>query len=442
MGVRIKQLNNKHTLSLASNILTAIIGLVIFAVLNRVLSLEANGVWIVFQSTYLLADTFRSGFLSTAFVTFYVGKRPEEAIKVAGSAWYIGLCITLFFLLLSIPGYFLSQYIHDVGFALFTKWFGLAFLASLPYLMATCILQAEERFDRLLILRLINQVFFVAGILLFFYLDDIRIEDIVYAYIGSLLISSSYVLVSGWSKFGTIRHKTKENIAELYHFGKYSVGTILSTNLFRTIDIYVINLFLAPSAVAIYNLGLRLIEVIEIPMRSLIASGMPMMVTAFNEDNRKKVIEIMSRFITLLTVGMVPIILGVVLFADIPVALVGGGKFVGTEAANVLRGFIIIALLYPTDRFMALTLDVIRQAKMNFYKILVMLVVNLVADVVAVYYFGNIYGIVIAAIFPVLVAIVMGYAALQNYQPFGFLRLYVKGWINLKQTIADFRGKK
>lgn len=442
MAFGIKQLNNKHTLSLASNILTAATGLVIFAVLNRVLSLEANGIWIVFQSTYLLADTFRSGFLSTAFITFYVGRKPEEALKVVGSAWYIGSCITLFFLLLSIPGYFLSQHIHDVGFSLFTKWFGVAFLTSLPYLMATCILQAEERFDRLLILRLINQFFFIAGILAFYFFDDMRIEHVVYAYIGSLLISSSYVLLSGWSKLGSIRHQTKENIKELYHFGKYSVGTILSTNLFRTIDIYVINLFLAPSAVAIYNLGLRLIEVIEIPMRSLIASGMPMMVTAFNEGNGRKVIGIMSRFITLLSIAMVPIILGVVVLADIPIALIGGGKFVGTEAANVLRGFIVIALLYPTDRFMALTLDVIRQAKMNFYKILVMLVVNLVADVVAVYYFGNIYGIVVAAIFPVLVAIVMGYAALQRYHKFGFLHVSINGWKELKQTIADFRRKK
>lgn len=442
MAYRIKQLNNKHTLSLASNILTSIIGLVIFAILNRVLSLEANGVWIVFQSTYLLADTFRSGFLSTAFITFYVGKKPEEALKVAGSAWYIGLCITLFFLALSIPGYFLSQHIRDVGFSLFTKWFGVAFLTSLPYLMATCFLQAEERFDRLLVLRLVNQVFFVTGILAFYFLGEIQIEHVVYAYIGSLLISSSYVLLSGWSKFNSIRYKTKENIRELYHFGKYTVGTILSTNLFRTIDIYVINLFLAPSAVAIYNLGLRLIEVIEIPMRSLVASGMPMMVTAFNEDNRKKVIDIMSRFITLLTAAMLPVIIVVVLFADIPVALIGGGKFVDTEAANVLRGFIIIALLYPTDRFMALALDAIRQAKMNFYKILVMLVVNLVVDVAAVYYFGSIYGIVVAAFFTVLVAIIMGYVALQKYYRFGFLKLFIRGWFNLKQLAIEFRNKK
>lgn len=437
-----RKLNNKHTLSLASNILSSVIGLVIFAILNRVLSLEANGVWIVFLSTYLLLDTFRSGFLSTAFVTFYVGKSPKEALQVAGSAWYIGVCITLFFLVLSIPSYFLSGYIKDVGFSLFAKWFGVTFLASLPYLMATCILQSEERFDRLLVLRLINQMAFITGILLSYFLLEIHIEHVIYAYIASLFISSVYVLIRGWAKYKSIHHKTSHNIKELYHFGKYSVGTILSTNLFRTIDIYVINLFLMPSAVAIYNLGLRLIEVIEIPMRSLVASGMPMMVAAFNAGNRKKVIDIMSRFIALLTLAMVPVILGVVVLADIPIALIGGGKYVGTEASNVLRGFIIIALLYPTDRFMALTLDVIRQAKINFYKILVMLLVNLIADVVAVYYFGNIYGIVVAAFFPVLVAVIMGYVALQKYDKFGFLYLYTNGWAHLKQTIKDFKNRK
>jgi O-antigen/teichoic acid export membrane protein len=437
-----EKLKNKHVLSLASNGLMAVMGLVIFAVLNRVLSLDANGIWIVFQSTFLLVDTFRSGFLSTAFVKFYAGKDEERALEVAGSAWYIAIGITLVFLLLNIPGYLFAHHLQDAGFSLFVKWFGVTFLASLPYLMATCILQAEERFDRLLSLRLVNQFSFVAGIIIIYFLGDINIEKIVYAYIASFLISSIFALLKGWTRVKSIYKKNANDIKDLYHFGKYSVGTILSANLFRTIDIYVINLMLTPSAVAIYNLGLKLMEVIEIPLRSLVSSGMPMMVAAFNKGKKVEVIGVMRKFVGMLTLAMIPILLGVILLADLPIAVIGGGKFMNTEAANVLRIFMVIALLYPADRFMALTLDVIHQPKVNFYKILVMLVVNLIADVIGVYVFGNIYGIVVASFFPVLAAIIIAHTALQKYFRFSFWHMYLSGYKDLKLQIVNFRNKR
>lgn len=419
----------------------AVMGLLLFALLNHILSLKANGVWIIFQSTFLLVDTFRSGFLSTAFVKFYAGKTADEAKQVAGSAWFIAICITAFFLVLNIPGYYLAQHIADEGLSLFFKWFGLAFLAGLPYLMAVCITQAEERFDRLLLLRVVNQILFIGGILVCYFRVDMGIEHIVFAYVLSFALTSVFAMFMGWTNLSALKFRNHKATAALFNFGKYSVGTILSVNLFRTIDIFVINTFLSASVVAVYNLGLRLMEVIEIPLRSLVSSGMPMMVAAFNREDKKGVIAVMRQFIGMLTIAMVPILFGVILFADLPIALLGGGKYMHTEAANVLRIFMCVALFFPADRFISLTLDVIHKPQVNFYKILIMLVVNLVAAVLGAYFLQNIYGVVLASFFPVVVAIIIGYRALQQYFRFGFFQMYISGYKDLKTQLAQWRKR-
>lgn len=422
---------NQHFLSLSGNGVMSIFGMLTYAMLCRILSLPDLGIWLFFQSIFLLVDTFRSGFLTTAFIKFYSGTENERASQVAGSAWYIAIIITLIFLLLNIPGFFISSYIDDKGVSAFLKWFGVTYLSSLPFFMATCVVQAKQRFDRLLYLRIVNQGSFIIFVLVLLFLKHASVELIIYAYLTSFVISSSFALLMGWTEVSAFAKRTKEDISNMYHFGKYSVGTTLSSNLFRTTDNFIINFMLGPSALAIYNLGARLMEVIEIPLRSFAASGMPMLAAAYNTGDKEGVIKVMKKFTGLLTMCLLPIVILTIIFADIPMTLIGGQKYVGTEAANVLRLFMTFALLFPADRFMALTLDVIHRPKVNFIKVVCMLAINLIGDFVGVYLTGNIYGIAVASFFPSLVAVVVGYFALQSYYKFNFWQIYIEGYHEL-----------
>src|SRR5207344_1790690 len=120
----------------------------------------------------------------------------------------------------------------------------------------------------------------------------------------------------------------------------------------------------------------------------------------------------------MLTVVLIPAGLIAVIFADLAIAIIGGGKYVHTEAANVFRLFMTFALLYPADRFMALTLDVIHQPRINFIKVLVMLAANIIFDFVGIAIFHNIYGVALASLIPTLVGVSIGYWALRKYLHF------------------------
>lgn len=434
-------IKNKHFLSLTGNVIMSGLGMVTTALIYRALKDDdIVGVWVLFQTTVLFVDTFRSGLLTTAFIKFYSGTTGQRSNEILGATWYIALGITGGFILLNLPVlFFLDNF--SGGYILFFQYFGATYILSLPWFIATCILQGEQRFDRLLYVRLVNQGSFIVFVVTLMVTGRATVINVLYAYLLSHLITSLYTLIAGWCRLDAIKYRTRVAIAELFNFGKFSVGTTLSSNMFRFSDLFIINAWLGTGAVAIYNLGQTLMQLVEIPLRSFAATGMPSLAAAYNQNNPGGVILIMKKYIGLITIVLVPAAVIGVLLADLPIYIMGGGKYVGTEAANVFRLFMTFALLYPADRFFALTLDVIHKPKINFYKVLVMLVANILFDLLGVLLFKNIYGIAIATLAPTLIGVIVGYWALKKYHDFSFMSVYSLGLAEAKMYINQLRQK-
>lgn len=440
-GSIFSRLKNKHFLSLAGNAVMSVLGMVTIAILYRALSVTDIGVWVFFQSTLLLVDTFRSGFITTAFIKFYAGAEPEKARAVVGSTWYVAGMITLGFLLLNVPAYFFMGSIGNPGLLLFFKWFGVSYIATLPMFIATCIVQGEQRFDRLLIIRFLYQGTFIISVFVLTILGLVDIQFVVWSNLAAGIVVSLVVVLNGWSGIRMFRDRTRESVLELYHFGKYSVGTTLSANLFRTSDTFIINFMLGAPALAVYNLGQRLMELVEIPLRSFAATAMPSLAAAYNGNQRTEVVTIMKKYAGTITVSLIPVAVFGVLLADLAIYILGGPNYVHTEAANVFRLFLTFALLYPADRFLALTVDVINKPRINFIKVLVMLCVNVAGNFLGIWIFGNIYGVAIATLFPIVIGVAVGYWALNNYQKFPFLSIYSFGWQECRTVLVNLKGR-
>ncbi|MGI4751332.1 MAG: oligosaccharide flippase family protein [Janthinobacterium lividum] len=431
------KLSNIYFLSLASNAIISVLGMLTYAVLSRSLTLEGLGLWVFFTAVLGLLETIRSGFIVTAFIKFYSGTTPERGQEVCGSVWYLSLVLTLIVVLINIPAWFLTDYIANKGLVLSIKWFSLYFIFTLPVFIANCVLQAQQYFGALLFIRFINQGLFIVFVVLLIFLKYDNVTTIIYAYLLTQLVASIICLLRGWTSIRTLSKRTKSCVAEIFHFGKYSVGTTLSANLFRSSDTFIINFMLGPAALAIYNLGQKLMEMVEIPLRSYAAIGMPVMSVAFNQNKKSEVIYLMKKYTGTLTLMLIPCAIGAYFLADYAILIIGGKQYAGTEAANVFRIFITFALLYPADRFLGLTLDVIHQPQVNFVKVLVMLAVNIITDFMGIYIFKNVYGVAIATFFPVLTGAVVGYWYLKKYLNFSFKDIYVLGYQETQLYIKD-----
>lgn len=438
----ITKINNKHFLSLAGNGAMAVLSIVTYAVLYRLLPENDMGNWIFFQTVFALLDAIRTGFLQTAFIKFYSGATDERKANVAGATWYIAFVITIILAAPDLPALFTLKNINDSGVLFFLQWYGITLLLSCPFNVSFWVLQAEQRFDRILLLRVINQGSFIICLASLYLSKHAGIQNIIYSYLGCSLFTSLFPLFLGWSRIGALRKRTAATVKEIILFGRYSMGTYLCSTVFKYSDSIIIKFMIGPAALAVYNLAQRLLEVIEIPIRSLLATAMPAMSIAFNRQENSNVSDIMKKYTGALMVLLVPIIISMLLMADVIVGIIGGDKYLHTEAANVFRIFMFSAFLFPLDRFTGITLDIIHKPQLNFIKIIFSLIINIATDVIAVKMFNNIYGVAAASILTLLFGVCFGYITLNKYLPFklnGVLRL---GYSTSKTMVTDFIRKK
>jgi O-antigen/teichoic acid export membrane protein len=418
---------NIHFQSLLGNGVMAVFGLLTSAILFRALSVEDIGVYFYLLIFYNLVDTIKAGFLTNAFITFYSGTSEERKNEIAGSSWTVALLISAGLIVINIPTFFIAPYVDNNGLQLYLKYFSIFAISTLPSFMANLVVQGERRFDQLFWLRLINQLLFIASIILLMVLKKATFATIMAAFTITNFMASFILIPMGWTKIGSIKYTTGKMLAELFHFGKYSVGTSLSTNLFRVTDSLFIQNFLGAPALALYNLGSRWMPIVEIPMLSFAASGIPILAGHYNNDQKvemKKAIFVIA--------------LLAIIFADPLVLLLGGHKYAGSIAPNLFRIFITTAVLFPTDRFFAMTIDVIKKPHINFYKLIVMVVINLIGDFVSVTYFHSLYAVVITNFFPLIAAIIITYIPLQKYYKFNFWNMYIIGYNEIIILIRNF----
>ena len=442
----LSSLKNIHFQSLLGNGVMAVFGMITTAMLFHVLSVYDAGVYFFFMMLYSFIDTVKAGFLTNAFITFYAGTTRERANEVAGASWVLALIISIALIILNIPTFFIASHISDSGTALYLKYFSIVAISTLPTFMANLVVQGDKRFDRLFWLRLVNQLLYMAAIVILMIMKKATLISILIAFTVTNFIAGFIIISFGWTMLGSIKHTTKKALIEIYHFGKYSVGTSLSANLFRLTDSFFINFYLGAPAVALYNLGSRWMPIVDIPLQSFASSSLPVLSEYYNNDQKGELIHVLKKMTGMLSIGIFVIAILAIIFADPLILIIGGKQYIGSQAPNLFRIFISIAVLFPADRFSALTLDAIKKPKINFYKILIMLVVNLVADFIGVSMFKSVYAVVVTNIFPVLTGIIISYIALQQYYKFNFWNIYVVGYdetkVFIKKLYSTLLGKE
>ncbi|MEQ7799527.1 oligosaccharide flippase family protein [Pedobacter sp. ASV1-7] len=428
---------NVHFQSLFGNGLMAGIGMLSLALLYRSLSIEEIGVYIFILTVNGVMETLRGGFLTITFIKFYSGTTGERARQIAGSAWFLGIAVAVVAILINIPAFFLADLFSDKGLILSLKYFSVIPIVSLPSFMANCVVQSYLRFDRLLILRIISQGSFLLAIFVLMLLKEVSLISVLLVYAGSNLLSSVCVLLFGWTKIGTLKYANKETILELFHFGKYAMGTNINLSLFGLTSTFIINFLIGPAALAMYNLAGKLLQVIEIPLLSFAATGMPILSTHYNNGKLDDMMYSLKKLIGMLTIALIPFVIIALIFAEPIIQLLGGESYIHTEAPNLFRIFMLMSLLYPIDRFFALAIDVIHLPKVNFYKIIIMVAVFVVAVFISVSIYKSIYSIAIASLFPGIVAILMTYYPLNKFKQISIVDIYVTGY---KEVVLFLKG--
>jgi O-antigen/teichoic acid export membrane protein len=434
----VKLAKSNHFLSLLSNAAVPALGVLIFAMLARNYHTKIEfGNWVLFQITLTLIDTFRTGFLQTAVIKFYAGATDEHKEDIVRASWYLGAGITAAFCLVNFLLYFFYTD-KDPGIQMVIKWIGITFLSTLPLNLGAWIVQADRRFDKLFYIRILNQGLFLLFIIGLIATGKLTFERTIITYLAACAVTSLIAIVSGWTAIGALKKSSFTRVREMFHFGKYSVGTSISSYLLKGSDTYIIRFMFGPiagpAAVADYNLPQRLMEVIEIPLRSFISVAMPTMSADVHKGNKAGVATVMTKYAGILSIALIPVSIAGIILADLLVGLIGGGKYMHSESGNVFRIFLCYGVLLPVDRFFGITLDMI--------KVILMLIVNVTFDFIGIFVFHNIYGVALGSIITFLAGVVYGYWAIKKHLDISMREIFVVGFTESKALIYSALKKR
>jgi O-antigen/teichoic acid export membrane protein len=307
-------------------------------------------------------------------------------------------------------------------------------LINLPYNTALVILQADQKFGKILFIKLVNSGGFFLVLLANFLYFRMNVTQLVWALLTVNFISSAICTVKGWDGFGHLRKASRQTSRTLLDFGKYTTFTLIGSNLLRSADTFIISLSpLGTAAVALYSIPLKLTEIQQIPLRSFTATAFPKMSKACIQGRLKEVRDLFYTYSGAMTFLFIGISLVTFFFAGLFVLVLGGRHYLGVDPVTgfstvpLVRIFAVYGLLLPIDRMTGITLDSLNLPAKNAIKVFVMVALNIAGDLLAVFWFRSLMMAAVASILFTVAGIAIGFHFLRQAIPLNPFLIFTRG---------------
>ncbi|MFC0185791.1 lipopolysaccharide biosynthesis protein [Pseudarcicella hirudinis] len=210
----------------------------------------------------------------------------------------------------------------------------------------------------------------------------------------------------------SVRYKTIEEIKALFKLIKYTLATLATTNILKSADTFLISSFMGPAAVAKYAIPLKLTEFFEIPLRSLSTTAFPQLAAKNNEGDLLGFKNTFVQYISWAYMLYIPGLILTLFVAPYLVLIIGGKQYADTTP--IFMVFILYGLLLPSDRMTGISLDALQKPALNFRKVFIMAIVNILADLAAIYFTHRLEWVAFASVLNVLTGAILGFTMLER----------------------------
>tara|TARA_R110001632_G_scaffold64960_3_gene154210 strand:+ start:6281 stop:7657 length:1377 start_codon:yes stop_codon:yes gene_type:complete len=452
-SVLLKIIKEDNFLSLAGNLVLAVLGFAGFALLARGLETDSFAKWVLFISGGSLVEMLRFGITNNALVRFLSGANTNTKEQLIGSNVLISIIVTsLIALILIVINHLFYATIENSGYSLFFKWYPLLAFLNLPWNNALIVLQAKMEYGKILLIKAINSGLFFLLLILNKLALDFSITELVLMLLSVNFFTSLVCVFKNWDGLKLIKKANKSTNKTLLNFGKYSTFTLIGTNLLRNADILIISISpLGATAVALFSIPLKLTELQQIPLRSFAATAFPKMSKASMEGNIKEVRKLFYTYSGALTYLFFFISSITFIFAKEFVILISGFQYlhqdtVGFDIVALVRILSVYGLLLPIDRMTGIGLDSINKPNINALKVIVMLSTNIIGDLIAVFVFESLEMVALSTFVFTTVGIALGTYFLNKEFRISFIEIYNSGnrfyktlWYKTSKITAEFK---
>ncbi len=359
-----------------------------FIIILRILDKATAGEWVLFATITAFIEVGRTGLLQNGMVTFLnISDRSEyPKISTASLLLNFGLSLLIVAALLLFSG--------SIG-SLFPGAKQLPQLLQI-YAATTFILSALYQFN---FIQQANLDFkglfwssFVKNGILFFYVlylflshSGIQLIELARCQIIAALpaalvaffFARKYLDFSKTIDWGWVR--------KLFHYGKFTFGTNISTMAYKSVDKTVLGRLLLDS-VSTYDLALRVNNLAEVPTTTLATILFPQSARRNHEEGPAAAKYLYEKSVGVLLGLILPLIVFILVFADLIVHVIGGAKY--ADSAPILRLTIFYGFFMAFAIQFGTVLDSIGKPKTNFLITTLGACVNLTCNYIFIKRFG------------------------------------------------------
>lgn len=355
--------------------------------LIRALDKDSWGVWVLFLTICAFLEVTRMGLIQNALVKSLSAEEKRLHGSINTASLFLNCSLTLLFaILLFLFAPFLGQ-LWDESIVPLLHIYTLTTLVLTPMYQSNFILQANLSFKGIFLSNTIRQGPFFLFVLYLWLLDkpiiltELAQFQVFTAFLGSLIASyyaRPYFNFSKKIDFKWVR--------QLIDFGKYAVSTNLSVILYKNMDKMMLGGMISTASVAIYDLAIRITNLMEIPTFSAAAVVFPQSAREMVNKGKDGVKKMYEQSVGAILALLIPIILFVEIFPEFIILIIAGENYL--SAVPLLRITILFGLFLPFGSQMGTVLESIGKPNINFYCTLFGFILNIIFNFLFIKWMG------------------------------------------------------
>ena len=420
-----------------TRLLITLFGLLTFYILVRILTPQNFGIWTIFLSVITVSESVRNAFIYNPLIRYLNSSDKEDYSSIVSSSFALNLLSSLVIIILMIILSTTIEYFWDAP-ALSSMFLVYIFgaLAFTWFSHNNFLQQANLQFKGTFIAWTVQKGAFF-GYILYIYVYEISVPLIqlvivyVITYWLSTFIAIAYGRIYHGFKFNNVR---KAWSVKLFHYGKFTLGTNISSMVDKSVSDWLLGSLLSPRAVAIYNPAIRVSSLFEIPLSAVTQVFYPKMVSRAEKEGEQIAKYMYEKSIALILMMIIPYVVVVFIFAEPIILFIAGEQYL--ESVELIKVAIFYGMFFPFHRQFGVTLNAIGKASINFHFVFISSLVGIAVKYFAIQYFGII-GAVYGTLFMLILGIIVIQIILYRHLKVNMLNIF----IYLVQGVRDIVTK-
>jgi lipopolysaccharide exporter len=362
----------------------------------RVLPVKDIGVWGLFLSVTTVLELLRNGFIRNPMITHMVSApSDEERGKIITASWVLHSILTaVSSIALFIGAKYLAAFWNVPEIIILFYVYILRGVVLVPCLQFEYLQQSQFNFKAIFWANVARTapvgIYITAKFIQLRWMGtgeaptlyDISIVQLIAA-IASLAVGYFY-LKGSTIIFPTVDWKS---VRILSGFGKYTLGTTISSMLIKSTDTWMIGRMISTIGVAMYNPALRISNLIEVPTLAVASLAYPQVNKKMKDGGNEGVQDLYIKSVSIILAMMLPGIIPLYIFSDFIIETIFGKNYM--DAAPILRVTIFFTLIIPFNRQFGTVMDALKRPKINFYLLVMMAVINVILNYFLLKSFGG-----------------------------------------------------